>query len=669
MGEVFELNVNQQFDFFTENIDAGSKLDVVEMDFVSAKTLTWKELFKGYDKLYCITYSSGIGFICELLKLFDYAEVIFGFEGVMSYKLQEIMAYQQKTIERLQTESSKAKIDLTSRMDNNKLRMYVARQRLSHEKIYLLEAGDGRKRVITGSANMSFSAFTGRQRENISYIDGDKAFDWYFNSFKELKELSSDDITTSALSISEDSSMDELPIGETIKIRKALIIEPDLSVKDEVEFALNVKNLAKKLTSYMPKVDKKGNTSLTPETMIQTRRRIVDANIQEKELRSEYPHLVIDIENQKVKLNDKEVKLTPTNDEIKNDVNLFIEYMEGYQKFHGDVGELQRKYYSFAVWFFTTPFMATMRNIAVKYNQNLLPYPVFGLIYGQSKAGKTTFLETLIKMMIGQKLKISAPEFTRSSIDGLRRSVMGAPIIVDDLTQSRFNQHAIETIKNDDFGVLENNINYPAVVISANEDVKAVAAEIVRRTIICHVQAGLKNTDILKTRIVRRVQNNIGTAFYREYLNRMMEIMPELIEELKDEEFDGAVDLLEVSSVIIYEILQEHYDKELPDYIRVLSLDDYFNEKVTGSQAIETIQRAWQVNRKAFEVNKKYSQLRYNAGQTWEADRILKELPEDINAQKSREYIIMDLDKASDFFDIKFKKESGLLGLLKDKFT
>ena len=146
----------------------------------------------------------------------------------------------------------------------------------------------------------------------------------------------------------------------------------------------------------------------------------------------------------------------------------------------------------------------------------------------------------------------------------------------------------------------------------------------------------------------------------------MMEIMPELIEELKDEEFDGAVDLLEVSSVIIYEILQEHYDKELPDYIRVLSLDDYFNEKVTGSQAIETIQRAWQVNRKAFEVNKKYSQLRYNSGQTWEADRILKELPEDINAQKSREYIIMDLDKASDFFDIKFKKESGLLGLLND---
>ena len=64
-----------------------------------------------------------------------------------------------------------------------------------------------------------------------------------------------------------------------------------------------------------------------------------------------------------------------------------------------------------------------MRTMARKYSQNLLPYPVFGLIYGQSKAGKTTFLETLLKMMIGQKTKISAPDFTRTNIDGLRRTV------------------------------------------------------------------------------------------------------------------------------------------------------------------------------------------------------------------------------------------------------
>lgn len=92
-----------------------------------------------------------------------------------------------------------------------------------------------------------------------------------------------------------------------------------------------------------------------------------------------------------------------------------------------------------------------------------LPYPVFGLIYGQSKAGKTSFLETLLKMMIGQKPKLSAQEFTRSKIDELKRIVQGAPIIVDDLTNQRFNQHAVETIKNDDFGVSDHLVNYPAV--------------------------------------------------------------------------------------------------------------------------------------------------------------------------------------------------------------
>jgi hypothetical protein len=40
----------------------------------------------------------------------------------------------------------------------------------------------------------------------------------------------------------------------------------------------------------------------------------------------------------------------------------------------------------------------------------------------------------------------------------------------------------------------------------------------------------------------------------------------------------------------------------------------------------------------------------------WEADRIIKELPEDLEALKSREWIIMDLDKACDFFGINFKK-------------
>ena len=189
---------------------------------------------------------------------------------------------------------------------------------------------------------------------------------------------------------------------------------------------------------------------ISPDILVKVQRKLTDEKIKEKELRSEYPQLVVDSINNKVTLNDKHIDLTPNATEIKHDVELFIKYMDGYNRFHGDYKGMQLRYFEFANWFFCSPFMAIMRDSAARFEQNRLPYPVFGLVYGQSKAGKTSFLETLLKMMIGQKPKISAPDFTRSSIEGLKRTVQGAPIIVDDLTNIRFNQHAIETIKNFD---------------------------------------------------------------------------------------------------------------------------------------------------------------------------------------------------------------------------
>lgn len=647
-----------------------NKIDVVKMDFLEAEITTWRELFSGYNKLYAITYSSGLNFVYELLKPFEYSEIIFGCEEVLSYSFQEIISYQQITIEKIIDSSKIAKTDLISKIDGNSLKMYISHKKLSHEKLYLLEAVDGRKRVITGSANMSKSAFSGSQRENIICLDNPKAFDWYFDSFNYLKENSTDNITSKSLLVSDfANNIDELPISQTIRNKKVLSIEPDLSVKEEIKFALDIRNLESKIAPLMPIPDKKGITLLSPETIIKTKRKIIESNIQEKELRSEYPQLVIDIDNGEVTLNDSTLDLNPTYKEIENDVKLFLEYMEGYNRFHGSVSELQYKYYSFAVWFFTTPFMAKLRNISVKYNQNLLPYPTYGILYGQSKAGKTKFLETLLKMMIGQKPKIAAPDFKKTTIDGLKRIVKGAPIIVDDLTQTRFNQHAIELIKNDEFGVEENLNHYPAVVISANEDIKAVAPEIVRRTVICHVQAGIKNTEMMKLKTVKKVQNNIGTALYREYLRRMMEIVPDLIDDIKDEDLEGIVDILEVSSNVLFSILNEYGGKNLPNYIRELSIDDYFGDSVTGAQAIKTIRNAWDVNRKGFSIIKKKSQLIYDAAQTWEAERILKELPEDLEAVKSRELVIMNLDKATEFFGIDFVKESSIFNSLKSKIS
>lgn len=632
-------------------------LDVVKMEFSVAETVSWQDLFSGFDTLHAITYSSGIGFVYRLLDLFEQAEIIFGCDEVISYSLQEVMAYQCKMVERIRETAGKMKVDLVSRIDQGTLRFYVAHSVLSHEKIYLLSAADGRKRVIMGSANMSFSAFGGHQRENICYLDGEEAYQWYWDCYCQLREESTDQIAKDSLLCADDGeNLEQLPIARTIRTQKALVLQPVEEAKEEVRFALDVKNLAAKLAPSVPKPDKKGKILLSPEKIKSIRRQVVAAKTKEKELQSEYPQLQVFPDEAIVRLNGTDLDLNPPKEDVARDAQLFLNYMAGYEKFHGDVAGMQRRYFEFANWFFCSPFMACMRDMAVRYNQNLLPYPVFGLVYGQSKAGKTSFLETLLKMMIGQKPKLSAPDFTRSSIENLKRTVKGAPIIVDDLTQTRFNQHAIETIKNDFFGVSDHLLQYPAVVISANEDVKAVAPEVTRRTVICRVQAGLTNTEVMRSSVVRTVQREIGTAFYREYLRKMLEVVSDLLEEMKDDSSESAPDILAASSQVLLGIFSACTENDLPSYMRPLTLEDYFSEKVTGRYARETIRNAWQISRASFEISERAKELRYNAGAPWEADRILKELPETLEPHKSREWLIMNLEEARKFFDIPFKK-------------
>ncbi len=636
-------------------IDNGSRIEVVKLDYVGSELMTWKELFAGFDRLYAITYSSGVGFVNELLDLFSYAEIIFGCEDIMSLGIKEIMAYQDTMIERIRSDKHGIKEKMIDRIKDSTARFYVAEKVISHEKIYLLEGENGEKRVIMGSANMSYNAFVGKQRENISYMDGDAAFNYYMDIYESLKEDSVDEISKKALEYADLSeNIDALPFSETIKTKNIVAIET--TKNEEVKFVLDVSKKAERLAPHMPKPEKKSNkTLISADNITKLRRHLVDEKKKEQDLRSEYPQLMINVLENSVNLNGEEFNLNPDSDDVRNDVELFLKYMNGYSKFHGDVVGLQLRYFEFANWFFCSPFMATMRDMAARYEQNRLPYPVFGLLYGQSKAGKTTFLETLLKMMIGQKPKISAPDFTRSSIESLKNTVMGAPIIVDDLTNTRFNQHAVETIKNDDFGVANHMTNYSAVVISANEDVKAVAPEIIRRTVICRVEAGLTNTEVMKDNVVRTVQQRIGTAFYREYLRRMIAIVRNLLEELKNEDAESAPDILYYSSKVIVDILNE-YSEDIPEYIRVLSLENYFSEQVTGKYAIKTIRNAWKTSKESFRIVRKSNELCYNAGATYEADRIMKELPENLEAHKSREWIVMNLEAAQEFFGMTFKK-------------
>ena len=511
------------------------KLEVVEASFVSAHATTWRELFTGYDRLYAITYSAGINFIHQVLQLFDHAEIIFGCEATINYSIAEVIAFHAEDMKVLRKDAKIQKY-LHGRIDDGNLHLFIANEKLSHEKIYLMEADDGRKRVVMGSANMSSPAFTGTQRENICFFDGVAAFDWYMGCFSHLKSGSSVEIPTDAIGMADlGENLDNLLFSRHVRAKKVVLVTADHQKEggvDKAKYTLDLHNAAKDIKPLLPPQKNKyeGSILLSSDDIIKIRRRAIEQRNKEKNSKGTYPRLTFDLENQTASLNDTPLDLAPGNDEIAKDIEMYFDYMEGFGKFYGDTAQMQKRYFDFAVWYLASPFMAVLRHTAVRNEKSLHGYPIFGLLYGQSKSGKTSFLETLLKMMIGQKPKISAPDFTKTNIGVLRGKARGIPIIVDDLTATRFNSHAAEIIKFDDFGIADNDIHYPIVAISANEDVKVVSQELVRRTVICHVQGGLKNLEAMRSNTVNRIQKNIGTAFYREYLRRMLEQIPYALE-------------------------------------------------------------------------------------------------------------------------------------------
>ena len=147
-AELNSLFSDSLFDIEDSKNNNTNTLEVVKMAYCGAEVAYWQDLFSGFDTLRAITFSSGINFIYKLLDMFDKAEIIFGCEHIMSYSLQEIIAYQDRLIDRIRENISASKQNLLSRIDCGEINFYVSREKISHEKIYLLSSNDGKKRVI-----------------------------------------------------------------------------------------------------------------------------------------------------------------------------------------------------------------------------------------------------------------------------------------------------------------------------------------------------------------------------------------------------------------------------------------------------------------------------------------------------------------------------------------
>ena len=214
-------------------------LKVVKAVYTDTVETNWEDLFDGFDRLYAITFSSGIEFVNKVINKFSYAEVVFGCEKIIANDIAAIMSVQIDSVQRLA--KSKSAGNLANRLDNGSLQLYVSRDTKSHEKIFILESADHeRVRVITGSANMSASAFYGIQRENIVCFDDEAAFSHYKVLFETFKETCSDNVSYKAVVSTMDKedylkeNIEEVPVFQSIEKQKYIFLE-QAQPEDEIE--------------------------------------------------------------------------------------------------------------------------------------------------------------------------------------------------------------------------------------------------------------------------------------------------------------------------------------------------------------------------------------------------------------------------------------------------
>lgn len=545
----------------------GEGLEVVRATFVESVRDSFEGLISGYSSMRVLTYSNSIATIGRAAELVDRMEIVFGCEDVIG-GTAAYLQFQEQLVKDL-AEEVRGKDALERKISSGDLRLYVATEVVNHEKLFLLE-GERGARVITGSANFSERAFSGRQNESYICFDDDAgAWDYFSGKYEEIKGRATTSISKKAV-LAEDPGPESLPIfssdegsdaSETVSI--AVGKPPTPSVVHKMLSTRSSKKY-EGISQALP--SRNGRVKIDAQSAAKAVRYIKSNSRAEGENPEEY--MSVHPETARVVVSGKTLDLSPPEDEVARDAGLLLEYFRGYERFRGDAEKLARDYFTFMAWLYAGPFVCDMRNAALAREEHVLDYPIFGILYGKSNCGKSELVRTLLVSMFQKEGFLHNEWFTRTRVEGLRVQNKRYPLTFDDLDRTRFNNHAVGLIKEDYVSLDE----YPVTVLSMNAEQDTFGTEIRKRALILYTNASLPDhmgESRALANDVRRIRRDLGDALYREYLRRALEKLDR----------GTSQDVLAFSSEILRDIFAEHSEQELPGWCRLVGMEDYEQSK------------------------------------------------------------------------------------------
>lgn len=632
------------------------KIGIFNADFINISSMDWVELFSGYEKLYAITYSSSMTFMRQLFEKFDYGEVVFGYPEVMGASQRRLSSLQLHTLKIICSDDNI--LHLIELMEKERVRMFVSNDVKSHEKLFILKGFD-KYRVIIGSANMSYSAFNGVQREIICVLDGKKAFDAFFEHYTSFRDKCTSFVNPlkirKSIENAEDVSGDvgNAPvIDEVLSSGKTKTFEEtdEQESLDDTYFDIDEKLFgasdASKTNEFDDKVQKSNGYKrylITPESAKQI---VENSQLNEAVL----PSMTIDFEHNSVLVGQKYLNLNPNQESIRRAVALVLSHFSGWDVIKSP-DRLKKTFWKLMVWYFCAPFIPRLRYLAEKYSRDInFKYPCFLLVYGDSNCGKTKFLEFLFRLMTGADAAIKdGPATTAGKLKKFKMACKNLPLNIDEVSASRFSAYSRELIKQDYFGRNSKLDSYAPIVFVSNE-VQAVSIDIRKRCIVCRIDSSMEFSDTISNdsfcqRLDAAKKN---TALYGEYLRRMLPEVYKLSQMIAGKEDNPEINILSISSKILSEIFKE-YEENLPPFISELSLvGDYFDAMEMGYNAREALKIGLKIEPELFYIDHKENLLVYKDpnNDNKRLKNIQKELPVEWEAKIGLGSLMMNLEAA-----------------------
>ena len=558
-------------------------------------------LFTGFTSMKALTYTASIRMIVGLLRDHEYDdfECVFGHEGILRPDLSDVLAFQTAVDEQLskafvgvQTSDERrhALFDLVA---TDRARFFVVKDKIAHAKIYLLERADLR-RVVVGSANLSETAFSGRQAETLIVFDNDDvAWGHYTAQYEAVRSVATSRLTPRHKPIpAELIPVEEIPTLKEVEERQQDVRmyipadseqEAEVSLPKVLETVLKVSApIRRTLADVRP--GKNGQVAITPRTV---KEMITISRSRPSE--DDSPNVYLSYDGREFNLSGEVMGLEADPEDIRGDVARWIEFFGNYENgFKGDVPKLQRDYFTFMSWFYFSPLLCDVRNFALRSGAFSFEQPMFAVLYGSSNCGKTSLIETLMDSMFSHPRIVEADKFTRSNLRALRETFKRLPVVFDDVTRDRFNRHAEEVIKQDYITDHE----YPCFALSMNAEARNFKDEIVKRCLMIYTRTSLPGD---QTAVRHRLQRSISeirermtTALYREYLRRMTATI-EGLRSLGQAPL-ADIDVLDLSSTVLSDVFREHLPEgtNMPDWCSPMTLVEYQN-------------RAWERPRRVIE--------------------------------------------------------------------